>query len=82
MIWGRFTRGIDRVELARICLEEIHLWPGCETVVSVGVLSVPPDRFTLRVIEYGAAQMKLADRALRTIERIKLREFHLKADSN
>jgi hypothetical protein len=80
MVKGGCRTGIDRIELARICLEEIRLWPGCETVVSVGVLSVPPDRFALRVIEYGAAQLYRADRALRTIERVKLREFHLKAD--
>lgn len=77
---GRNTRGIARTELARICLDEIRLWPGCESVVSVGVLSAPSDRFMLRVIEYGAAPIKRANQALRAIERMKLREFHLKAD--
>jgi hypothetical protein len=77
---GRNTKGIERTELARVCLEEIRLWPGCEGVVSVGVLAAPPDRFVLRVMEYGAAQINRADRALRTIERVKLREFHLRAD--
>ena len=80
MAGNRNTRGIDRTELARICLEEIRLWPGCEGVVSIGVLAVPPDRFMLRVMEYGIAQAKRADRALRAIERVKLREFHLSTD--
>lgn len=80
MAFVRFTTAIERKELARICLEQIRLWPGCEAVVSVGVLSMPPGRFTLRVTEYGTAPTKLADRALRAIEREKLREFHLKPD--
>jgi hypothetical protein len=46
--------------------------------VSVGALTVPPDRFKLRVIEYGAAPKSWPDRALRAIE--KLRAYHLKPD--
>ena len=79
MARGRTTKGIDRQELARICLDEIRLWPGCESVVSVGVLAAPADCFMLRVIEYGVADIKLADRALRAIERVKRREYHLSA---
>ena len=71
----KLTTAIDRKELARICLEEVRLWPGCEMT---GVLSVPPYRFKLRVIEYGTASTKLADPALRAIEREKLRAYHLK----
>lgn len=74
------TAAIDRKELARMCLEEVRLWPGCEMTISVGVLAVAPDRFKLRVIEYGTAPIKLADRALRAIEREKLRTYHLKPD--
>ena len=68
-------RTIDRVGLARICLEEIRLWPGCEGVVSVGVLAEPPNRFVIRVIDYGTASVRLADQAIRTIERTKRRDF-------
>jgi hypothetical protein len=77
---SRNTKAIERAELARVSLEEIRQWPGCESVVSIGVLAAPSDRFMLRVIEYGGAQINRADRALRAIERIKLREFHLKID--
>jgi hypothetical protein len=80
MAWGRPTTEIDRAELARICLEELRSWPGCEGVASVGVLSAPPNRFIVRVIEYGMAEKRLADRALRFIEREKLRQYHLKTD--
>jgi hypothetical protein len=76
---GPQKRPIDRAELALICLEELRLWPGCESVVSVGVLAAPSDRFALRVIEYGAAPIKRTDQALRAIERMKLREYSLKA---
>jgi hypothetical protein len=70
-------KAISRQELARSCLEEIRLWPGCEGVVSVGVLAATPDRFLVRVAEYGEAQTRTADRALRVIERVKLRDYFL-----
>jgi hypothetical protein len=77
---GRPTTPISRGELARESLEDLRGWPGCERVVSVGVLSAPPDRFLLRVIQYGLAKKRLADRAIRFIEREKLRQYHLKTD--
>jgi hypothetical protein len=73
-------RAIDRAELARVCLEELRLWPGCESVVSVGVLSAPSECFVLRVIDYGAATARRADQAIRAIERMKSREYRLKAE--
>ncbi len=78
MVLMRYTTAIERDELAYVCLEEVRLWPGCESVVSVGVLGVSPDRFNLRIVDYGKAPPKLADRALRAIEREKLRSYHLK----
>jgi hypothetical protein len=80
MVLVRTTKAIHRNLLARICLEELRFWPGCEGVVSLGVLSEPAGRFKLRVIEYGEVQTRLADRALRIIERVKLREFHLESE--
>ena len=76
---GRPTTPISRGELARESLEDLRGWPGCEGVVSVGVLSAPPDRFILRVMQYGVAEKRLADRAIRFIEREKLRQYHLQA---
>jgi hypothetical protein len=80
MAWKRPTTGINRTDLARRSLEQIRLWPGCETVVSVGVLAGPSRRFELRVIDYGAAEKRRADRALRFIEREKLRQYFLQSE--
>ena len=80
MIFVRPTTAIGRANLARDCLQELRLWPGCESVGTVGVLAGQRDRFTLHVIDYGSAPKRLADRALRCIEREKLRQFHLKVD--
>ena len=77
---GQPTAPISRADLARESLEDLRRWPGCERVVSVGVLSAPPDRFILRVMQYGVAEKRLADRAIRFIEREKLRQYHLKTD--
>jgi hypothetical protein len=80
MVFVRPTTAISRAELARACLYELRLWPRCETVGAVGVLAGLYDRFSLHVIDYGGAPKRLADRALRCIEREKLRQFHLMVD--
>jgi hypothetical protein len=77
---GQPTTPISRADLAQESLEDLRRWPGCEGVVSVGVLSAPFDRFILRVMQYGVAEKRLADRAIRFIEREKLRQYHLKTD--
>jgi hypothetical protein len=80
MVFVRPTTAISRADLASDCLQELRLWPGCEAVGTVGVLAGKRDRFTLHVIDYGSAPKRLADRALRCIEREKLRQFHLRVD--
>jgi hypothetical protein len=74
----RHTIGIAREDLTRDCLRELRLWPGCEAVESVGVLGDSRGKFTVQVIDYGAAKKRLADRALRCIQREKQRRFHLR----
>jgi hypothetical protein len=76
----RPTNGISRDDLARDCLQAVRMWPGCETVRLIGIFGMPRERFAARVIDYGLANKKLADRALRCIEREKLRQYHLKMD--
>ena len=56
------------------------MWPGCETVVLVGIFGEPSGKFTAGVIDYGVTSKKLADRALRAIQREKKRRYHLKMD--
>lgn len=80
MVYFRPTTAIGREDLARDCLQELRMWPGCETVGTIRVLDEPRDRFAVRVIDYGAASRKLADRALRCIQREKLRRYHLRVD--
>lgn len=73
-----YTAGVSRDDLARECLRELHLWPGCETIEGIAVLADARGRFTVRVVDYGQANKKKADRALRCIQREKARSFHLK----
>jgi hypothetical protein len=74
------TVGISRSDLARDCLQQIRLWPGCETVEGLGVLGELQGGFSVHVINYDAAKKKVADRAIRCIEREKLRRYHLRLE--
>jgi hypothetical protein len=76
----KHTVGISRADLARDCLRDIRLWPGCETVEEIGILGDLSGGFSVHVIDYGAANKKLADRAIRCIAREKLRRHHLRLD--
>jgi hypothetical protein len=49
-------------------------------VASVGVLGDPRGGFSVRVIDYGVANKRISDRAIRCVEREKLRRYHLKPD--
>jgi hypothetical protein len=80
MVFVHFTIGISRADLIGDCLQELRLWPGCETVVSVAALGDLCGKFTVHVTDYGLARKKLADRALRCIQREKQRRYHLKMD--
>jgi hypothetical protein len=80
MVFVHFTTGISRDDLARECLQQVRMWPGCETVGAVGIFGLPRERFAARVMDYGLASKKLADRALKCIEREKLRHYHLKME--
>jgi hypothetical protein len=76
----RHTIAIGRADLTRDCLQQLRLWPGCEPVVGVAVLGDQRGRFTVHVTDYGLARKNIADRALRAIQREKLRRFHLKIE--
>ena len=76
----KHTVAISRADLTRDCLQQTRCWPGCETVESVGVLADVGDGFSVRVIDYGLANKRLADRAIRCVEREKLRRYHLRPD--
>jgi hypothetical protein len=80
MDFPKDTAAISRADLTRACLEEVRLWPGCETVEGLGVLGDLRGRFSVHVTDYGAAKKKVADRAVRCIQREKLRRYHLRLD--
>jgi len=80
MAFLRYTIGISRADLTRDCLQQLRLWPGCETVESLAVLGDLRGKFTLRVADYGLAKQTIADRALQCIQREKKRRFHLKTE--
>ena len=68
---------IDRTALAQQCLESVRLWPGCENVREIGILANGPSDFLVRVIEYGDAVKRKADRAALCVQRVKSRIYHL-----
>jgi hypothetical protein len=72
----RFTAPISRADLIRDCLNEVRLWPGCESVQGVGVF-IDQKKFIARVLDYGTANKRIADRAMRCIEREKQRRYHV-----
>jgi len=80
MRFPKHTIGISRADLTRDCLQQLRLWPGCETVEGVAVLADSRGGFTVHVKDYGPAKKHIADRALRAIQREKLRRFHLKME--
>jgi hypothetical protein len=72
----RFTTPISRADLIRDCLNDLRLWPGCEGVQGVGVFA-EQKKFVVRVLDYGTANKRIADRAIGCIEREKQRRYHL-----
>src|SRR5258708_32664012 len=42
----KHTIGISRGDLTRDCLQQLRLWPGCQTVQGIAVLGDLPGRFT------------------------------------
>jgi hypothetical protein len=72
-----FTIGISRADLTRDCLQQVRQWPGCETVEGLAALSAGDGKFTVHVAAYGMAKKRIADRALRCIQREMSRRFSL-----
>ena len=72
IIWPGGWHGVSEVHdgdhsgrLTQECLRELRLWPGCETVEGIAVLADIGGKFAVRVVSYGLAKKKNADRALR-----------------
>jgi hypothetical protein len=80
MGFTRHTVAISRADLTRNCIQELRLWPGCQTVQGIDVLATAGGKFTVHVVDYGLAKKKLSDRALRCIQREKQRRYHLNVE--
>ncbi len=76
----KHTVGISRADLTRDCLQQLRLWPGCETVEELCVLAGPRGAFSVQVINYGTAKKRVADRAIGCIQREKQRRYHLRSE--
>ena len=72
------TVGLKYEDLRRECLYALRHWPGCESVAGIQIIRTNiPGGFSVRVTLYGKADSRLADRAIRCVEREKRRYFHL-----
>ena len=80
MAFVRHTIEISREKLAGDRLKQIWQWPGCQDIRSVGVLGDLRGGFTIHVTDYGSVKIKLADRAVRCIQREQQRHHHLKVE--
>lgn len=63
--------------LRKECLEAVRHWPGCESIGGVQIIRHNNQGFSVRVTLYGNANRRLADRAMRAVEREKRRYFRL-----
>jgi hypothetical protein len=75
---NRDTVGLTYGALRKECLEAVRHWPGCETVAGIQIIrDNTPAGFSVRVTLYGNADAKIADRAIKCVQREKQRYFHL-----
>jgi hypothetical protein len=72
------TTGLNYGALRMECLDAVRQWPGCETIAGIQIVrDNSPGGFSVRVTLYAAADQKIANRAIRCVQREKRRHFHL-----
>jgi hypothetical protein len=72
------TVGLKYAALRKECLEAVRQWPGCETVSGIQIIrSNKRGGFSVKITLYGNANVKIAERAIRCVQREKGRQFHL-----
>jgi len=72
------TVGLKYGDLRKECLDAVRQWPGCETIAGIQIVREnSPGGFSVRVTLYADANQKIADRAIRYVQREKRRQFHL-----
>jgi hypothetical protein len=72
------TVGLSYGALRKECLEAVRQWPGCEVISGIQIIrNGAPGGFSVRITLYGSANQKIADRAMKLVQREKRRHFHL-----
>ena len=72
------TVGLSYGALRKECLDAVRQWPGCDSVAGIQIIREnTPGGFSVRVTLYGNADTKIADRAIKFVQREKRRHFHL-----
>ena len=69
------TVGLKYGDLRKECLDAVRQWPGCETIAGIQIVREnSPGGFSVRVTLYAKANQKMADRAIRYVQREKRRQ--------
>ena len=72
------TVGLNYGALRKECLDAVRHWPGCESIEGIQILRHGrPGRFSVRITEYGNADVRTANRAIMCVQREKRRHYHL-----
>jgi hypothetical protein len=71
------TMAVTYNDLRRMCLEAVRQWPGCESITGIQIIRGASWKFAVRVTLYGTSEKRVADRAIRCVEREMSRHFHL-----
>jgi hypothetical protein len=69
--------GLSYAALRKECLDAIRQWPGCESISGIQIIRQNKGGFSVRATLYGGADHRLADRAIRAVQREKRRYFYL-----
>jgi hypothetical protein len=72
------TVGLNYAALRKECLEAVRQWPGCESITGIQIIrNSGPGRFSVRITEYGNADVRTANRAIMCVQREQRRQYHL-----
>jgi hypothetical protein len=80
MVLLRYTTAISRADLIRDCLHQIRQWPGCETIQAIEVSDDLRGSFAVKIVDYGFAKKRYADRAMLCVQRETQRRHHIKEE--
>ncbi|KJC59378.1 hypothetical protein UP10_17830 [Bradyrhizobium sp. LTSPM299] len=71
------TTGLTYADLRKECLQAVRQWPGCETISGIQIIRQNDGSFSVKVTLYGASPRRLADRAMKVVQREMRHRFHL-----